>query len=305
VLPARTARTIIRQALRASHLLPFIVGRAIGSCGQRTVHGHFCTRDPLAPRYDPAVTLADQYGRQSAWRDWTPVLDALPPLEGRLVLDLGCAVGSQASELARRGARVLGVDANEDLLAVARSCGIPNTDFRRHDLRMLPDLQVAADGVWVSFVAAYFPGLSGALIASWTHCLRPGGWIALTEIDDLFGHEPLGADSRVAFDSYADDALAACRYDFRMGRKLASRLEAAGLSVCWEASLADAELAFIGPASPEVLEAWRERLERMTLLRDQLGARFPAIREDFLACLAHPRHASQARVMSCIAIKSL
>jgi SAM-dependent methyltransferase len=250
------------------------------------------------------VTLADEYARQSAWRDWSPVLEALPPLEGRLVLDLGCAVGSQAAELARRGARVLGVDANEDLLAVARSCGIPNTDFQRHDLRVLPDLDVAADGVWASFVAAYFPGLSDALLTSWTHCLRPGGWIALTEIDDLFGHEPLGADARAELDSYVDDTLAACRYDFRMGRKLASRLEGAGLSVCSEASLADAELAFFGPARPEVLEAWRARLDRMTLLRDQLGSRFPAIREDFLACLVHPRHASYARVVSCVAIKS-
>jgi 2-polyprenyl-3-methyl-5-hydroxy-6-metoxy-1,4-benzoquinol methylase len=66
------------------------------------------------------MSLAEEYRRQLAWRSWAIILDALPLLPGHKVLDLGCAVGDQAAELAARGARVLGVDLDEELLQAAR-----------------------------------------------------------------------------------------------------------------------------------------------------------------------------------------
>ena len=50
------------------------------------------------------MSLSDDYSRQFAWRSWATILDALPPLAGQTVLDLGCAVGDQAAELVARGA---------------------------------------------------------------------------------------------------------------------------------------------------------------------------------------------------------
>ena len=44
----------------------------------------------------------------------------LAPVEGRTVLDVGTGTGRAAIALARRGARVTGVDASEEMLAVAR-----------------------------------------------------------------------------------------------------------------------------------------------------------------------------------------
>jgi len=44
----------------------------------------------------------------------------LSPLEGRIVLDVGTGTGRAAIALARRGAVVTGVDASEEMLAVAR-----------------------------------------------------------------------------------------------------------------------------------------------------------------------------------------
>lgn len=246
------------------------------------------------------MNLSGEYRRQLAWRDWATALDALPSLEGRTVLDLGCAVGDVAAELVARGARVVGVDGNEELLAAARSKVLPNAEFRRADLRALPDLGVEADGLWSSFTAAYFPDLATAL-AAWTRHLEPGGWAALTEIDDFFGHEPLGERTKALLDAYADDALAAGRYDFRMGRKLREHAERAGLTVARELTLEDREFSFTGPAQPDVLDAWRARFERMTLLRAFCGPEYDQVRDDFLACLARPDHRSVAKVCCCIA----
>jgi ubiquinone/menaquinone biosynthesis C-methylase UbiE len=44
-----------------------------------------------------------------------------PILAGQTVLDLGCAVRDQAADFIKRGARVIGVDINNDLLNEARS----------------------------------------------------------------------------------------------------------------------------------------------------------------------------------------
>jgi hypothetical protein len=54
-------------------------------------------------------------------------------------LDPGCAVG-EAAELVARGARVIGVDANEDLLVIARSKCLANAEFLKADLATLPEL---------------------------------------------------------------------------------------------------------------------------------------------------------------------
>lgn len=246
------------------------------------------------------VSLAEEYAYQRAWRPWPTIFAELPDVSGQTVLDLGCAIGDQAAELTARGARVIGLDANEELLGTARARGIPGAEFRFADLRSVSDLGLVADGIWSSFAAAFFPDLARTLIV-WAKALRPGGWIALTEIDDLFGHEPLAAESRALFDGYTEEALAAGRYDFRMGRKLRGHLERAGFTVLQELALEDRELAFEGVALPEVVEAWRRRLERMPLLRARGGVGWPAIEADLLRCFADPSHRSQARVVCCIA----
>lgn len=49
------------------------------------------------------------------------LVSALPGVEGQAVLDVGTGTGRAALALARRGARVVGLDASEQMLAVARS----------------------------------------------------------------------------------------------------------------------------------------------------------------------------------------
>ena len=247
------------------------------------------------------MDLAEQYRRQFAWRAWPTALDLLPPLRGQTVLDLGCSVGDIAAALVARGARVIGVDGSDELLAVARSRDLPGATFHSADLSELPAFG-PVDGVWSSFTAAYMRDLPAAL-TRWTTTLVPGGWLALIDIDDLFGHDPLSPATHALLDAFADDALAAGRYDFRMGRKLALAARQAGLEPLTATTLPDAELAFTGPAAPDVIDAWRRRLARMPLLQRHCGEGFPALERELLACLAHPGHRSSATVQMVLARK--
>ena len=246
------------------------------------------------------MSLSIAYRNQLAWRNWESVLALLPLRRGDRVLDLGCGVGDQSAALAHRGASVIGIDANDELLNVARAKKLTNVEFRRGDLSSSLDVESPADAIWCSFVAAYFPDLKAAL-ARWSKALEPGGWIAVVEVDDLFGHEPLAAESASLFTSYARDALNANRYDFLMGRKLSAHLVSAGFSITREAYVPDQELSFSGTADPAVLDAWRERLDRMSLLRAHCGEAFERVRADFLACLARPDHLSKAKVCVVVA----
>jgi SAM-dependent methyltransferase len=248
------------------------------------------------------MSLTNEYKRQFGWRAWPTILDALPLVQGETVLDLGCGVGDLAAELVTRGSRVIGIDVHEEFLFEARSRRLLNAGFRTVDLRSLPDLGIRADGIWCSFTAAYFPDLPEVL-SEWASNLKPGGWIALTEIDDLFGHEPLSLQTKELFKAYAENALAAGRYDFFMGRKLRGHLEACGFTVSKVLTVEDQEFSFSGPARPEVLDAWRARFNRLQLLRDFCGENFNRVLEEFLSCLLHADHESISKVCCCMARK--
>ena len=142
-----------------------------------------------------------------------------------------------------------------------------------------------------------------AALAAWGKHLQPGGWVALTEIDNLFGHEPLSARTKTLFEAFDRDSLVAGRYDFHMGRKLRNHLERSGFKVSKMLTLEDQELSFSGPARPEVLDAWGTRFDRMKLLRDFCGPSFEQAREEFLGCLMRADHSSLAKVYCCIATK--
>jgi hypothetical protein len=68
------------------------------------------------------------------------------------------------------------------------------------NLGTLSDPGGVADGLWCSFTAAFFPTLP-LVLAAWARHLQPGTWVALTEIDDLFGHKPLSARTKTLTES--------------------------------------------------------------------------------------------------------
>jgi len=247
------------------------------------------------------VSLSSEYRAQFAWRNWSRILDRLPQLSGQVVLDLGCGVGDIATELVGRGAHVIGLDNNEEFLHEARSMQLAGAEFRMHDLGK-PLGCTDVDGIWCSFVTASFAQLQPVL-QSWAESLKTGGWIALTEIDNLLGHEPVSEHTRKMLDAFAEEAFAAGLYDFHMGHKLESHLECAGFSISHAFTVEDQELSFQGPAEPDVIQAWRARFERMPLLRKFCGIEFPRVQSEFLDCLASADHVSVATVHCCIATR--
>lgn len=245
------------------------------------------------------MNLAAQYERQSAWRHWEPAYEALPPLAGARVLDLGCGVGAQARDLARRGARVTGIDRDAELVASAMRQAQAGTAFEVGDIRALAWPE-RVDGLWSSFAAAYLGDLLPVL-AHWRGLLKPGGWLALTEVAGLLDHEPLPAGCRAFLRAFERQAVQAGRYDFGMGARLAAHLRASGFEVRVERVLPDDELSFQGPAAPDVLAAWGQRLDRMPALQRDGARVHPAWREEFLAGLADAAHRSACRVHFCLA----
>ncbi len=247
------------------------------------------------------MSLSSQYKAQFEWRDWSQILNSLPAFDQPVVLDLGCGVGDLAAELVNRGGRVIGFDFNEELLHEARSRQLTRAEFRLHDLRE-PLGCSDADGIWCSFAAAYFCDLS-TVLQNWAQSLKVGGWIALTEVDDMFGHVPISEHTRKILKSFAKETLSDGLYDFHMGRKLKNHVAGAGFSISQAFTVEDQELSFNGPAAAEVVQAWRDRFERMPLLRKFCGSDFLRVQDEFLGCLASADHSSVTKVHCVIATK--
>src|SRR5579884_3255930 len=77
---------------------------------------------------------AGQYeaGFQFVWEYGAGLLDILNPQFGERVLDVGCGTGQLTSEIAGRGASVVGIDSSPDMIAQAR-INYPRLDFRLVD----------------------------------------------------------------------------------------------------------------------------------------------------------------------------
>ena len=112
------------------------------------------------------------------WASFLHELWSADPEGVRSVLDLGCGTGILAGELIARGYRVVGVDASDAMLALARERLGPEVTLSR---MTLPDLEV--EGVFDAAVCT-FDGLNyltrdelRSTIGAVAGCLRPAGWL--------------------------------------------------------------------------------------------------------------------------------
>ncbi|MGV9711988.1 class I SAM-dependent DNA methyltransferase [Gordonia sp. NPDC003424] len=101
----------------------------------------------------------------------------LAGIGGTLVLDGGCGTGRIAIELRRRGIDVVGVDADDTMLATARR-NAPDIDWVTADLADVPDtVDTGFDVVVLAGNVMIFvhPGTEGVVLDQCAGRLRPGG----------------------------------------------------------------------------------------------------------------------------------
>ena len=128
--------------------------------------------------------------QERAWLDRLGAWAGPAPVDA---LDVGCGTGFLSLLLARLGHRVVGIDAVDEMLDLARrkaaAAGL-RPDLRKGDAEHLPFPEASFDLVMERHVIWTLPDPAGAL-REWWRVLRPGGRIVLIE-----GHS--GADPYAA-----------------------------------------------------------------------------------------------------------
>jgi ubiquinone/menaquinone biosynthesis C-methylase UbiE len=141
-----------------------------------------------------AISSADVWGR--LWgakaHDWAATEDLqiptyetaiehLPIGHGQRVLDIGCGSGVFLRAAADRGARVVGFDACEPLLAIARE-RVPEADLHAGDMQALPFGDDGFDVV-TGFSSFFYADDMTRAISEAARVTRPGG----TVLAQVFG----------------------------------------------------------------------------------------------------------------------
>ena len=170
--------------------------------------------------YDSAGLIAGRRDLPEA--EAAAVAQAAPDLRGRDVVHIQCHIGFDTIALARRGARMTGVDFSHASLAkaadLAERCGV-QIEWVQADAAALPgSLHGRFDMAYATIGAICWIENLGAWMRCAAATLRPGGRLVLVEIHPLYAMveaagEPLRLDFPYAFDgprrfdepgSYAD-----------------------------------------------------------------------------------------------------
>ncbi len=112
-----------------------------------------------------------------------PVLELLGDAAGKDVLDAGCGTGRYALRLAQAGARVYGLDACEEMLAVARrkaaEAGV-QIDFRVGNVTRLPYADASFDILVCALTLCHVADIQAAT-NELARVLRPGGRLVVSD----------------------------------------------------------------------------------------------------------------------------
>jgi SAM-dependent methyltransferase len=213
-------------------------------------------------RYD---AIADWYVQFT--KDWDSEPHALLPgdLRGQRVLDLACGYGTASRYLARRGARVTGVDISAGLLSRARqleACQQLGIGYIQGDATATGWWDgVAYDGVLCNMALMDIDDLDGAL-STVAAVLAPAGWFSFSVFHPCY---PGGRDgSWSGLPSWPPDDGYACEGRWSTGGEgvrgragVNHRMLSTYLNAVLRAGLVIEELAERGSSVPVVLIARR------------------------------------------------
>lgn len=124
--------------------------------------------------------------------------DALDLAAGQVLVDVGCGTGRHTRAFAARGARAVGVDISQGLLAAAAAHGTQAT-FVRADARRIPLPDGAADAVACLCQGGFgiTPGGDRQILREIARILRPGGRLALTAFSLVFAARFLAPEDAI------------------------------------------------------------------------------------------------------------
>jgi ArsR family transcriptional regulator len=214
---------------------------------------------------------ADKYFRANA-ADWNRIRSLYLPeeqvearllelLEGREVidfLDIGTGTGRMLEILAPRVGHGIGIDANQDMLALARSMlaerGIANCQARHGDLYNLPMANDSQDAVVLHQVLHYVDDCEAA-IAEAARVLRPGGLLLIADFAP-HGEEFLRGEQAHRRLGFADQEVIGWAGLAGLEKRSISHLDGGRLSVTiWELEKTGSQRQEFGRAArPEAAE---------------------------------------------------
>ncbi len=179
-----------------------------------------------------AARIYDAFFVPALFGEWAgPTCDAADIGSGDRVLDIACGTGVVAREAARRAGsrgRVVGLDRNPGMLAVAREQA-PDIDWREGRAEALPFEDANFDVALCQFGLMFFEDRAGAL-REMRRVVRPGGTAAVVVWDRAETSPGYAAMIELIDRMFGASAADALRAPFVLGdaEALRSLLDAAG-----------------------------------------------------------------------------
>jgi len=112
----------------------------------------------------------------------------IAPWAARTIVDLGCGTGYWLTRYAANAARVVGIEPDPVLCAVASraAAGLPGTEVLAGSAEHIPLGDDSADVVHARFAYFFPPGIDAGL-AEVLRVLRPGGYLVMVDNDYRWG----------------------------------------------------------------------------------------------------------------------
>jgi ubiquinone/menaquinone biosynthesis C-methylase UbiE len=190
---------------------------------------------------DQTHTPAEVYEKlfvPALFQQWGPIVaESARIKEGDQVLDVACGTGVLAccaADQVGSSGKVTGLDANADMLAVARRKRV-RVEWIEGKAELLPFAEERFDAVVSQFGLMFFDDRAGA-IREMMRVLRPGGRLAVAVCDTLEHSPGYGALAQLLHRLFGNQVADAFRAPFILGDP--HQL----LSICTEAGVANAQV---------------------------------------------------------------
>ncbi|MCB8982532.1 MAG: methyltransferase domain-containing protein [Ardenticatenaceae bacterium] len=181
-----------------------------------------------------AAEVYEQFFIPALFAEWPPRLLAAANVQpGQAVLDVACGTGVLARAAAQKvgeAGRVVGLDINEGMLAVARQKA-PSITWKVGPAEELPFADNSFDGVVSQFGLMFFEDPARAL-AEMNRVLRPKGQTAVAVWDSLAATPGYALVAEMLDELFGPEAAQSIQMPYSLGdtEKLASLFTAAGLN---------------------------------------------------------------------------